>query len=101
MTIDKKTGILSGVLSLVAGAGAVGYYFYNKHNQDLLKEKKDIKIDDKHIDFEEQKERVINMIDESRKKFSQNHTPPSKHTDKKSFIHNQNHNLKASTKRVR
>lgn len=96
MNIDlkNKKGLISGILSVAAGVA--GLYFFNKYKGKLT----NIAPADIKGDFQEQKEKVMTMIEDSRKKFSEKHTPPSKHHDKKAQIHNQNHNLKVSTKRT-
>lgn len=90
----KNRGILSGIISIAAGAA--GIYFLNKYKIINLPIE-DLKLDTKEK-FESEKDRVMNMIEESREKFEEHHTPPVKHQDKKSFIHNQNHNVKPNTK---
>ena len=96
--MDNKKGILGGILSLVAGAASL--YLYSRYNQKSSQLKIDNAVTDKTIDFEHQKEKVMNMIEDSRKKFSENHTPPTKNAGKKASIHNQNHNVRESTKRT-
>ncbi len=96
--MNNIKSVIGGFLSLVAGAvGIYAYIRYNNKQSNLLSE---AKLEKKQVDFEEQKERVMNMIETSRKKFNETHTPPIKNSDKKSNIHSQNHNLKASTKRI-
>lgn len=76
--------IIAGISSIVAGA--VGIFFIKKYK----KNNPEVKEATIKEDFKAKKERIMKMLEESRKKFNEKHNPPVKNSSKKSEMHNYN-----------
>ena len=89
------------IISIIGAAatGIAGFFLVKKFTgknaletiSDNLNKVKDPKV------FEEQKHKVLSMLEESRKKFNEKNKFPTK-DNRKAEIHQQNHNVKSFTK---
>ncbi|MBC7473020.1 MAG: hypothetical protein H7263_01920 [Candidatus Sericytochromatia bacterium] len=90
MNTTNKT-IIS--LLVTVASGVTGFLLVKKFGTKKLVEI----VEEPAKIFHNQKDDVMTMVEESRKKFNEKNHYPQKH-DRKADIHNQNHNHKSYTK---